>query len=235
MESERKVVNIVGCGPGGAAYLTGQARQAVNEAGIVIGIPKFLRLFPEVKRKIELAAVHTDKVAELVAGLDVSHAAVLVSGDTGLYSLASFLRKALPGCWEVRFVPGISSVQAACALFCLEWHDMRIFSLHSRPAPPELAETVWRGKHPVAILCGPANRPQSIARKLLSGVEPGPDTCRGSVRRRRSKPLSGIEPGRRCYAACDLGSENQIAWSGSLCELAEKRFGGRSVLIIDRR
>ncbi len=213
MEFEKRVVTVVGCGPGGTAYLTGQARKAVAEAEVVIGIPKFLRLFPEVKRRIELTAIRTDKVAELVAGLDDSHAAVLVSGDTGLYSLASFLRKALPGCCEVRFVPGISSVQAACALFCLEWHDMRIFSLHSRPALPELEVTAGGGKQPVAILCGPANRPQSIALKLLSR----------------------LEPGRRCYVACNLGSENQITWSGSICELVEKRLSGRAVLIIDRR
>lgn len=212
MASDKQVI-IVGCGPGGAGYLTGMALKAAKSADVIIGTAKFLSLFPATGNRIELKQVKTEEIARLIAGLDCRKVAVLVSGDTGLHSLASSLRRTAPAGWEVSFVPGVSSIQAACALFTLEWQDMRFFSLHYQPAPDELAQTAARGEQPLGILCGPGSEPGVIARALLDAVEPG----------------------RRCYVACDIGSEEQAAWSGILSELAGKAFSGQSVLIIDRR
>lgn len=208
-----KQVVIVGCGPGGAGYLTGMALKAVERAEVVIGTAKFLALFPETGARIELKQVRTEEIAQLIQGLDCHMAAVLVSGDTGTYSLASSLRRLAPAEWDVSFVPGISSIQAACALFTLEWQDMRFFSLHYQPAPAELAETARRGEQPLAILCGQSNHPGKIAQKLLDVVEPD----------------------RKCYAACNIGSENQGTWSGALSELAGASLSSQAVLIVDRR
>ena len=212
MASDKQVA-IVGCGPGGAGYLTAMALKAADSADFLIGTAKFLALFPASGARIELKQVKTEEIIRLIAGLGCRKIAVLVSGDTGLHSLASSLRRAAPAGWEISFVPGVSSIQAACALFTLEWQDMRIFSLHYQPAPAELARTATRGEQPLGILCGPGSEPGLIARALL-------DT---------------VEPGRRCYVACNIGSEEQAAWEGVLSELAGKEFGGRSVLIIDRR
>lgn len=208
-----KQVVIVGCGPGGAGYLTGMALQAVESAEVVIGTGKFLALFPETASRIELKRIEAETIARHIAGLDSHKVAVLVSGDTGIYSMASSLRKLAPADWKVSFVPGISSIQAACALFTLEWQEMRIFSLHYKPAPAELAETASWGSQPLAILCGPGNEPDRIARDLLDVVEPE----------------------RVCHVACDIGSEDQVTWSGPLPVLAGKNFGTHAVLIIDRR
>jgi len=212
VESKKEVV-IIGCGPGGAGYLTGQARDAVDRSEVVIGTAKFLSLFPRAAAQIELDSVNTGRVSEIVTGTDALKVAVLVSGDTGLYSLASSLSKALPQSYSVKFIPGVSCIQAACALFSLEWQDMRFFSLHYRPATPEMVEEVIRGTHPVAFLCGPASRPGQIAGDLIKKVEPH----------------------RVCYVACKLGSDNQRAWQGKLVELVEENFNGQAVCIIDRR
>lgn len=207
-----KQVIIIGCGPGGAGYLTGMALKAAASAEVLIGTAKLLALFPETGIRIELERIETEKIAQLVAGLDFDKAAILVSGDTGLYSLAPSLRRLAPAEWEVSYVPGISSIQAACALFALEWQDMCFFSLHYQSAPAALAQTAARGEQPLAILCGPGNEPGRIARDLLAAVEPD----------------------RMCYAACDIGSEEQVTWSGTLCELAGENLSGHSVLIIGR-
>lgn len=212
MESTKKII-IVGCGPGGAGYLTGQAHKAAAEADVVAGTPKFLRLFPQVKSRLELQSARAEEIAGLLAGLAATRIAVLVSGDTGLYSLASTLRKAVPDHWEVEFVPGISSVQAACALFAMEWQDMRFYSLHNRPLSPELIAAAGQGIEPLAVLCGPAHLPGEIARELL-GI---------------------VESDRRCYVACDIGSEKQRTWSGKLSDLAKEDMSGQAVCIIDRR
>ena len=211
MASGKQVI-IVGCGPGGPGYLTGMALQAAESAEALIGTAKLLALFPVTGIRIELKRIETEKIAQLIAGLDCDKTAVLVSGDTGFYSLASSLRRVAPAEWEFSYVPGISSIQAACALFALEWQEMRFFSLHYQAAPAELAETAARGEQPLAILCGPGNEPGRIAQELLAAVEPD----------------------RLCYAACDIGSEKQVTWSGPLCELAGENLNGHSVLIIGR-
>lgn len=212
MASSKRII-VVGCGPGGAGYLTGQAHQAAAEAELVAGPAKLLGLFPRVKNRLELPSARASEIAGLLAGLPASSIAVLVSGDTGLYSLAATLRKAVPAHWEIEFVPGISSVQAACALFALEWQDMRFYSLHSRPLSPALAAAAGQGAERLAVLCGPDHRPGEIARRLLGMVEPQ----------------------RRCYVACDIGSENQRTWTGTLSGLAKEDLSGHAVLIVDRR
>ncbi len=208
-----KQVVIVGCGPGGAAYLTGMALKAAESAGVLVGTAKLLALFPETGTRIELKRIETEPIAKLIAGLDCDRVVVLVSGDTGIYSLASSLRRLAPADWEVSFVPGISSIQAACALFTLEWQEMRFFSLHCRSATDELAKTAARGEKPLAILCGPGNEPGRIARDLLAVVEPD----------------------RICRVACDIGSKKQVTWSGALSVLAGKNFSTHAVMIIDGR
>ncbi len=212
LESSKKV-KIIGCGPGGAGYLTVQACRAVESAEIVAGAEKFLRLFPRAENRLQLQSARAEEIAGLLAGLSADRIAVLVSGDTGFYSLASTLRQALPAHWELQFIPGISSVQAACALFTMSWQDMRFYSLHSRPITPELIAAAGQGLEPLALLCGPDHLPGDIARELLGSVEPE----------------------RACHVVCDIGAENQKLWSGKICELAKENMSGHAVCIIDRR
>ncbi|NLI13023.1 MAG: precorrin-6y C5,15-methyltransferase (decarboxylating) subunit CbiE [Peptococcaceae bacterium] len=204
---------IIGCGPGGAGYLTLQACRAVESAEVVAGPAKLLRLFPQAANRLQLPSARAEEIAGLLAKQTADRIAVLVSGDTGFYSLAATLRQVLPAHWVLQFMPGISSVQAACALFNLSRQDMRFYSLHSRPLTPELIAAAGQGAEPLAILCGPDHPPGRIARELLALVEPG----------------------RACHVACDIGSENQKIWSGIVCELAQEKMSSHAVCIIDRR
>ena len=80
----------------------------------------------EVPFRPESAAPLVDSI--LSRGLSC---AVLLRGDCGLHSLARGLQALLPA-GSCRRVPGLSSVQAACAVFDLEWEGARILSAHGR-------------------------------------------------------------------------------------------------------
>jgi len=68
----------------------------------------------------------------LLAALDKKlECAVLLRGDCGLHSLAKGLQARLPA-GVCRRVPGLSSVQVACAAFGLDWERARIRSAHGR-------------------------------------------------------------------------------------------------------
>jgi precorrin-6y C5,15-methyltransferase (decarboxylating) CbiE subunit len=66
--------------------------------------------------------------------LSLGPVAVLVTGDPGLYSLASLVIKRF-GRDRCRVIPGVSSVQAAFARVGLTWEDATIVSAHKgRPS-----------------------------------------------------------------------------------------------------
>lgn len=128
------IVHIVGCGPGGPAWVLPAAHRVVQAADLVFGPPDLQQLFPEAAApRMDLPArpetatplVH----AALVRGLSC---AVLVRGDCGLHSLARGLQARLPA-GSCRRIPGLSSVQVACAAFGLDWEDARVLSAHGRP------------------------------------------------------------------------------------------------------
>jgi cobalt-precorrin-7 (C5)-methyltransferase len=127
------IVHLVGCGPGGVEWVLPRARAVVASADVVFGSEDLLALFPEspaprigLPSRPETAAPLVR--ASLERGLDC---AVLVRGDCGLHSLAKGLQARLPP-GSCRRVPGLSSVQVACAAFGLDWERVRILSAHGR-------------------------------------------------------------------------------------------------------
>jgi len=146
------IVNMVGCGPGGASWVLPQARATVERCDIVFGPSDLQSLFPEAAvPRVDLPA-RPDAAAPLVrAALERGlSCAVLVRGDCGVRSLARGLERLLPP-GSCRRVPGISSVQAACAAFGVDWDEARIVSAHGRD-PGELDADTLRA--PALVLLG---------------------------------------------------------------------------------
>ena len=131
---------MIAAGPGDARHLTEEAREAVEGADVIFGAPTVIA------RAKESGLLRADKLSQpfYKAGQvlpymkehpELRRAAVLLSGDTGLYSGAAQLRAALEKEAEpVRFLylPGISSVAALAAALQVTWEDSVILSTHGR-------------------------------------------------------------------------------------------------------
>lgn len=147
------IVQLVGCGPGGAEWVLPAARVAVGASDLVFGPPDLQSLFPEaVGLRVYLPA-RPETAAPLVhaafeRGLSC---AVLVRGDCGLHSLARGLQARLPA-GSCRRIPGLSSVQVACAAFGLDWEDARVLSAHGRD--PGGIDEAARAANVVVVLGG---------------------------------------------------------------------------------
>jgi precorrin-2 C(20)-methyltransferase len=133
MAVSRKMIEIVGCGPGAADYLTDAARKAVSGAELLAGSRRLLELFADYRGEKLLVDAH---VGPLVDQLEAAwrlgrKVAVLVSGDPGLYSLAERLLRRF-GRENCRVTPAVSSVQAAFARLGLAWDNVRVISAHGR-------------------------------------------------------------------------------------------------------
>ena len=128
-----KIVNLVGCGPGGAEWVLPHAKKVVSESDIVFGPPDLQALFPGfLGARMDLPSRPETAAPLVMAALEKRlECAVLLRGDCGLHSLAKGLQARLPN-GVCRRVPGLSSVQVACAVFGLDWEHARIRSLHGR-------------------------------------------------------------------------------------------------------
>ena len=94
---------------------------------------------------------------------------VMVSGDTGYYSLLPYLKKKFTAN-PIEVVPGISSMTFAFARLNEVWHDADLMSFHGRqPAPEKL---VYEAGKKMGFLTDPEYNPAHIARILMDAGWP---------------------------------------------------------------
>lgn len=145
-------ITIVGCGPGNPRYLTTEATDAIRDAKVLIGSERLLSLFPEVPG-IACPARSADAIELIEARLAYGPVTVLVSGDTGICSLATPLVRHF-GIKVCRLVPGISSVQVAFARLGLDWRNAKIVTAHAKRPDDTMADL--EAHDTIAILAGSA-------------------------------------------------------------------------------
>ena len=106
-------LTVVGMGMGAESGMTGQAHQAIEQAGLILGAERMLNAVSFGRGK-KVRAVKPAQIAQALAKNPERPACVVCSGDTGFYSLADSLRRSLPD-WEIETVAGISTVQYLAA------------------------------------------------------------------------------------------------------------------------
>jgi precorrin-6y C5,15-methyltransferase (decarboxylating) CbiE subunit len=145
-------ITIVGCGPGGSAYLTDAARRAVEHAGLLIGADRLLNLFPDTgAERLTVGADIATVLQTMETRLGKLPMVVLVTGDPGMHSLARPVVRHF-GRALCRIIPGISSVQAAFAAAGLDWMDARILSAHG--TLPAIDPDELKAVDKIAVLAG---------------------------------------------------------------------------------
>ena len=151
MEVKRASIMIVGCGPGSPDYLTPLARQGVEQAEVLIGASRLLDLFPEHPGERVVVGADLEGVLREIDARRHRKLAVLVTGDSGLCSLAQPVLKRF-GRDACELVPGLSSIQVAFARVGLDWLDARIIDAHGAIPDIELGSLADVAK--IAILAG---------------------------------------------------------------------------------
>lgn len=206
-----KPITIIGCGPGGKDYLIPIALEYINKADVLIGSRRLLSLYMNTSKKnIEITAdisLVLNDIEKLIC--NKTSIAVLVTGDTGVASMsAPIIRKF--GKNSCRCIPGISSIQLACARLCLDWSRAEIINAHK--GPPIVTNETILSKETVIILCG--NRTtwqwiESVAKQL--------DKTHDS------------------YRCADLGQVNETISPMSLLDFKSLPEGGGNAVLIWHR
>ncbi|MGF7185765.1 cobalt-precorrin-7 (C5)-methyltransferase [Desulfitispora alkaliphila] len=155
-----KQITVIGVGPGDRKYLTQIAQEKIDKAEIIIAGKRHLQELcinnknaHEIDSDLKRVVNHIDQNRD-------KRIAVLVSGDTGFYSLLKYLKNHYSS-QELEVIPGISSVQLAFARITELWQDAIMTSLHGKSI--DIIEKFIDEKK-VALLTDKQNTPQEIAK-----------------------------------------------------------------------
>ena len=126
-------INVVGLGPGNIKYLSTAGIECIKEAEIIVGSTRQLSdLKTIISEKQEIYTL--GKLAELITYLKENidrKITVIVSGDTGYYSLVPYLSKNLSKD-ILNIIPNISSYQYLFSKLGEIWQNFRLASVHGR-------------------------------------------------------------------------------------------------------
>lgn len=163
-------VFVIGTGPGSKDYLLPAALKRIKKSDCIIGARRLLDLFKNLQKEEIPIENRFHKIIPYIKNhKDKKKIAVLVSGDTGLYSLLERISKEL-GRDEYEVIPGVSALQVAFARIGESWQGAKIISLHGRSVD-ELIESAKENSK-LFIFTDPEFPPNEIALYLLKkGIE----------------------------------------------------------------
>ncbi len=195
---------IIGAGTGQAADLTIQAKQALMNAACVYAAP---RLAEQLKELRAIKPATMTQMVEWSINSTESPIALLVSGDSGFFSLTKSIRHQLMAHGSVEILPGLSSMQYLCAKCGQSYDDAYIISLHGRKGSI-LGAVSYHQK--VFALTGGDHTVQSL--------------CQDMVRAGLGHLL--------VYVGEDLGSPQERITAGTAQELAQQSYSALAVLLV---
>ena len=135
----RKII-LSGIGMGNTDGITREAYHAFEEAEVIFGAERMLEDLPGKGIKVPYYRAD-DIISYLIEHPQYTKVAAAFSGDSGFYSGAQSMKKALEEAnekgilkSETTILPGVSSVSALAARLGVSWNDAVLASIHGRRA-----------------------------------------------------------------------------------------------------
>ena len=199
---------IVGVGPGNAGLLTLRGREVLEQADLVAGFQTVLNaVLPWLERAEVCPMTYRDQESVLeyaAAQARLGRKCVVCCWGDFNVSARELLARIRRRADRVDLVPGISSVQIACARAGIFLEDALFITLHQRGDPTEdleeLVHYLNEGRRHVILFPRPWDlMPPAIAASLLE---------------------SGVPEGRNLQIYQRLTLEDEQEWTGSLADCA---------------
>jgi cobalt-precorrin-7 (C5)-methyltransferase len=159
-------IDVLGLGPGKRSYTLPEVEKRIKSADMVVGGKRNIESISDLVEGKEIAYIdrHLKELVETMKDkMKDKKIAVVLSGDTGFYSMLGYLKKNFH-LSDLDVVPGISSMQYFFARIGEQWHDAVIKSVHGRNFDYiEALKTTGK----VGLLTDNINTPQEIAKKVF--------------------------------------------------------------------
>lgn len=202
----KKKLYIIGAGTGSEEFLTQKGLQLIKSCDVVYSSCKRLyQQFSILRQNIIECPV--SQLQQEIEACESTLIGVLVSGDTGFFSITKTLVEKLSDCCEIDVVCGISSLQYFCSKIGVSYENMKIVSLHGRENSilGAVSYNQW-----VFVLTGGSNKANVVCNNLVgNGL--------GEV---------------RVIAGENLSMQSEHIIRGSAKELSEYAFDDLTVLLI---
>lgn len=131
----KRMVTLAGIGPGDPDLMTEEVRREIHSADLLAGAERMLLSAASIEISRPMLKEYRAEAVRKFADRhpEFEHICVLLSGDSGFYSAARSLEEAFSGeQYEIRVLPGISSVQYLAAAVGTAWDDAKLVSIHGR-------------------------------------------------------------------------------------------------------
>ena len=116
-------IHVLGMGPGHRDYILPIAMRAIDKSEVLIGGKRILDDFKNDGKKLIYIDSKLSKIIEYIKqNKENKMISLLLSGDTGFYSMLSYLKKHFTED-EMEVIPGISSYQYLMAKLKKPWHN----------------------------------------------------------------------------------------------------------------
>ena len=163
-------INVLGLGPGNLDYTLPVVLKEIEQSDIIIGGKRHIESLGKYAENKEYCYIKADlqRVLDFIEENRNKKISLILSGDTGFYSMLTFMRKHFDA-KELNVIPGISSIQYMFARISEYWNDAFISSVHGREV--EYVQKLREfGK--IGLLTDNKNTPQKIAEILIeNGIE----------------------------------------------------------------
>lgn len=178
---KKQKIFLIGIGMGSRESMTVEATEAIRACDCMIGAQRMLDSARNVRYGTDRQEAHVPEVCEYNAdkifAYSESHPecaciAVLLSGDTGFYSGAKKLSEmfaSYPDRFEVKMIPGISSVICLAARLKTTWEDGAVLSLHGQDE--NFIQTVNKNRKTFLLLGGKGAGEKMITRLKEYGMD----------------------------------------------------------------
>ena len=158
-------INVLGLGPGNLDYTLPIVLKEIMESEIIIGGKRHIESLGKYAENKEYCYINADlqRVLDFIEQNRDKKMSLILSGDTGFYSMLTFMRKHFKAD-ELNVIPGISSIQYMFAKISDYWNDAFISSVHGREM--DYVEKLRKfGK--IGLLTDKKNTPQRIAEEVV--------------------------------------------------------------------
>ncbi|QOR36734.1 precorrin-6y C5,15-methyltransferase (decarboxylating) subunit CbiE [Clostridium sp. 'deep sea'] len=158
-------VRVVGLGPGSRDYILPISNKIIKDCQVVIAAKRNLASIEIKNQQTLLIDKNLTEVKEFIlSNKNTTKIAVVVSGDTGFYSLLNYLKGFLQDN-ELTVYPGISSMQYMFAKIKQSYQQAHLTSLHGRAN--DIIDKVKIHDY-VGVLTDKINSPAAIASLLIN-------------------------------------------------------------------
>ena len=217
-------MTVVAVGPGDPRMLTLRGRQALESADLVVGFKTVLDVVSQWCDGAEvrpMAYRDQEEVLEYAAGQaeQGKNCVVCCWGDLNV-SAGELLARVYRRAEHVELIPGVSSIQVACARSGIAMEESLFITLHRRDgsesALSELEHYLQEGQRNIILLPRPFDlMPPQIATDLVAG---------------------GIPENRPVTVYQRLTLEGEKAWTGPLgdCAALSEEFSDLSIMVFLR-